>query len=107
VLNASTVKPDLLYSDPRAYFGPSVKRILLQSYVYTLGSAVHVALGGSLGILEGVKLYNRPGLALLKLVELPGTSVLVVGQLLGLVDGEYNPFAHQPAAVTQSAPPAP
>jgi hypothetical protein len=94
VLNAATLQPDLLYSDPRAYFGPSVTRILMQSYVYTLGSAVHIAIGGSLGILSGVKLYNRPGLALLTLVELPGTSLLVVGQLFGLVDGAYNPFQH-------------
>ncbi len=105
-LDASAVTPDVLYSDPQAYFGPSVKRILMQSYVYTLGSAVHVALGGSLGILKGVTLYNRPGLALLKLVELPGTSVLVVGQLFGIVDGEYNPFTHQPANVRESSEPA-
>lgn len=99
VLDARSITPDLLYSNPQAYFGPSVKRILMQSYVYTLGSAVHVALGGSLGILEGVRLYNRPGLALLELVELPGTSVLVVGQLFGIIDGEYNPFTHKPANI--------
>lgn len=93
ILDATTT-PDLLYSDPRAYFGPSVKRILMQSYVFTVGSAVHVALGASIDILKGVTLYSRPGLALLKLVELPGTSVLVVGQLFGLVNGEYNPVMH-------------
>ncbi len=104
-LNAEAIAPDLLYTDPRAYFGPSVTRILMQSYVYTLGTAVHLAVGGSLGILEGARLYNRPGLALLELVELPGTSLLVVGQLFGIVGGEYNPFTHQPSIIEGNAPP--
>lgn len=84
-LDVQTITPDLLYSDPQAYFGPQVKHILMQSYAYTLGGAVHIATGTSIGLLKGVLFYNESGPTILSLVRLPGGALQAVGQMLGVI----------------------
>lgn len=96
VLDVDNITPDLLYSDPQAYFGPNVERILMQSYAYTLGGAIHIALGTSIGLLKGVLPFQQSGLTIWSLVRLPGGTLQAMGQFLGAVGSGENPFAGAP-----------
>jgi len=94
-LYVQSVLPDLLYSDPQAYFGPTVKHLLIQSYIYTLGGTMHLAVGTSIYLAEGKLFYNPSEPSILSLVLSPRGTLLAVGQLLGAVGG-YIPFTGSP-----------
>jgi hypothetical protein len=96
-LNVASISPDLLYSDPQAYFGPSVKRLLIQSYVYTVGGPVYLAVGTSIYLAEGKLFYNSSGPSLFSLVVSPRGTLEEVGQFLGSLGETVNPFASRPA----------
>ncbi len=82
-LAVTAIAPDLLYSDPQAYFGPSVKRLLIQSYVYTIGGPAYVAVGTSIYLAEGKLFYNASGPSLFSLIVSPRGTLQAVGHLLG------------------------
>jgi hypothetical protein len=102
-LNVTSISPDLLYSDPHAYFGPTVKRLLIQSYVYpyvyTVGIPVYLAVGTSIYLAEGRLFYNPSGPSLFSLIVSPRGTLVAVGHLLGAVGAELNPFASGPTTV--------
>jgi hypothetical protein len=104
-LDVTSIAPDLLYSDPQAYFGPSVKKMLIQSYVYTVGGPVYVAVGTSIYLAEGKLFYNSSGPSLFSLVVSPRGTLEAVGHFLGSVGNEINPFASRPAQNGGSVPP--
>lgn len=91
-LDVHSISPDLLYSDPQAYFGPTVKRMLIQSYVYTLGAPVYIAVGTSIFLAEGKLFYNSSGPSLFSLIVSPRGTLKEVGQFLGSLGETVNPF---------------
>lgn len=96
-LDVNSISPDLLYSDPQAYFGPSVKRMLIQSYVYTVGGPIYIAVGTSIFLAEGKLFYNSSGPSLFSLIVSPRGTLEEVGQFLGSLGETINPFASRPA----------
>lgn len=95
-LDVTSISPDLLYSDPQAYFGPSVKRLLIQSYIYTVGGPIYVAVGTSIFLAEGKLFYNPSGPSLFSLIVSPRGTLEQVGHFLGSIGGEINPFGSRP-----------
>lgn len=91
-LDVTSISPDLLYSDPQAYFGPTVKKMLIQSYVYTLGGPVYIAVGTSIFLAEGKLFYNSSGPSLFSLIVSPRGTLKEVGQFLGSLGETVNPF---------------
>lgn len=104
-LDVTSIAPDLLYSNPQAYFGPSVKKLLIQSYVYTVGGPVYLAVGTSIYLAEGKLFYNSSGPSLFSLIVSPRGTLEAVGQFLGAVGGEINPFTSLPMQNGGNAPP--
>jgi hypothetical protein len=104
-LDVASISPDLLYSNPQAYFGPSVKKLLIQSYVYTVGGPVYIAVGTSIYLAEGKLFYNSSGPSLFSLIVSPRGTLVEVGQLLGAVGNEINPFRSGPAQNGEDTPP--
>lgn len=96
-LDAASVSPDLLYSDPHAYFGPTVKRLLIQSYVYTVGGPAYIAVGTSIYLAEGKLFYNPSGPSIFSLIVSPLGTLQAVGHILGTFGIHINPFAHSSA----------
>lgn len=97
ILDADSVTPDLLYSNPHAYFGASVKRLLIQSYVYTIGGPAYIAVGTSIYLAEGKLFYNPSGPSIFSLIVSPEGTLRAVGHVLGTLGAHMNPFAHGPA----------
>jgi hypothetical protein len=104
-LDVASISPDLLYSNPQAYFGPSVHKLLIQSYVYTVGGPVYIAVGTSIYLAEGKLFYNSSGPSLFSLIVSPRGTLVEVGQLLGAVGNEINPFRSGPAQNGEDTPP--
>lgn len=102
-LDVTSISPDLLYSDPQAYFGPSVKKLLIQSYVYTyaytIGIPVYLAVGTSIYLAEGKLFYNSSGPSLFSLIVSPRGTLKAVGHLFGGVGTEINPFKSGPTTI--------
>ena len=97
VLEVDQIAPDLLYSDPQAYFGPNVRRLLIQSYALTVGGAVQFATGTSISLLQGALPFQQGGLGIWSLVRLPGGTLQVIGHFLGELGAGMSPFIGGPS----------
>jgi hypothetical protein len=91
-LQVDSITPDLLYSDPQAYFGPTVKKLLIQSYVYTLGGSMFVAVGTSIYLAEGKLFYNPSGPSIFSLIVSPRGTLQEVGHLFGNLATGWGPM---------------
>ena len=70
--------------------------MLIQSYVYTVGGPVYIAVGTSIFLAERQLFYNSSGPSLFSLSVSPRETLEEVGQFLGSLGETVNPFASRP-----------
>lgn len=120
VLRGKVLKPDTLFSNPPAWFGPGTKRLVLATHArFEAGEAVLNG-GYHLPLASGVKApVNQPGIVVLYLQAQPGGSFAVTGfaaikplatttsALSGhTADSNLEPAASKPAAMDSGTPPS-
>lgn len=82
-LIVTSITPDLLFSDPTAYFGASTTQFLVESYVWSYGDTFRLSGGAAIALAPALAPPDQSRPAILSLEPAPGGGLRAVGQSSG------------------------